>query len=150
MHMQTKHLIPLLMGVILTAGLAFYGGTLYAKPKIGAFRNGMPANFRTGVGPAGANGPGRMMGLAAGEILSKDDKSVTVKLQDGGSKIVFFSASTTVSKMTDGSLDDLTQGTNVFVNGTTNADGSVTANMIQIRPEGVFPIRDRQGAPGIR
>ena len=38
--------------------------------------------------------------------------------------------------MTTGSMDDVSQGTNVTVMGTTNQDGSVTASTVQIRPMG--------------
>ena len=60
--------------------------------------------------------------------MSKDAQSVTVKLSDGSTKIVFYSASTTVSKSATGTAADLTAGTGVIVTGTTNPDGSVTAD----------------------
>src|SRR3989344_3765515 len=49
----------------------------------GGFRGGMSGNRIGGGG-----------GFTAGEIIAKDDKTVTVKLQNGGSKIVFLSDST--------------------------------------------------------
>lgn len=120
-------------------GGAFYGGLQYAKASGPTARaaGGRMGTFaqRTG-GPIGAPG-GQVRvfgGGTTGEILSKDDASMTLKLMDGGSKIVFFSASTTVGKMTSGTLEDLTQGTNVIVMGNANSDGSVTASQIQIRP----------------
>ena len=75
-----------------------------------------------------------MGGFTAGEIIAKDDKSVTVKLQNGGSKIVFLSDSTEITKSAEGALSDLEIGKNISVNGTTNSDGSVTAHTIQLRP----------------
>ncbi len=87
----------------------------------------------------GQNGPGgqiRIMGGGSvGEVVSKDETSLTLKLLDGGSKIVFLSASTTVNKMTAGSLEDVTSGTSVTVMGTPNQDGSLTASQIQLRPD---------------
>jgi hypothetical protein len=96
-------------------------------------------NGNTPGGATGARG-GMMGGMTSGEIVSKDDTSVTIKLTDGGSKVVFLSTSTTIGTMSTGSLDDLSTGTNVIVVGSTNADGSVTASTIQIRPTGEMPM----------
>ena len=71
-----------------------------------------------------------------GEILSHDDTSVTVKVKDNGSKIVFISASSTkITKTIQGSISDLSEGERVMINGVSNSDGSVTANSIQLRKD---------------
>ena len=75
-------------------------------------------------------------GFSAGEIISKDDKSITLKLRDGGSKIIFFSSATAVSKSVLGSAEDLKIGEEVTISGEANPEGSVTAKSIQIRPIG--------------
>lgn len=72
---------------------------------------------------------------AAGEVIAKDDKSITVKLSDGGSKIVFFTANTPVMESVSGSPQDITVGTQIVANGTANSDGSITSQSIQIRPK---------------
>lgn len=72
--------------------------------------------------------------MVAGEIISKDEKSVTVKLRDGGSKIVFYYDGTKIDKFVSGNAADLEVGKNVVVSGTTNFDGSVTAQSVQVRP----------------
>jgi len=127
-----------IVGIIVLIGV-FYGGMVYGKsqtPTRGAqvfdpnnLPNGMPNGETRNI----KNGAG-LGGLTSGEIISNDDKGVTIKLQDGGSKIIFLSTTTTVAKTATGSVADLTVGTQVFVTGATNTDGSVTAKSIQIRP----------------
>lgn len=139
---------------VVVGGGAFFGGMKYAESKsprgglaqadfqnlqnlspeerqqrmqeLGANAGG---GFRGGAG-GGQRGGG---GLTVGEIISKDEKSVTVKLQDGGSKIIFLSDSTEITKSAAGTLGDLEVGKNISVNGTANSDGSVTAQSIQLR-----------------
>jgi len=69
-----------------------------------------------------------------GEIISADDKSITVKLQDGSSKIVIVSANTQINKAEQANKEDLKVGEKVAVFGQENSDGSVTAQNIQINP----------------
>jgi hypothetical protein len=71
----------------------------------------------------------------SGDIISKDDKSITIKLRDGGSKIVFLSTSTPITKSVSGATSDLSQNESVLIQGISNADGSVSAQSIQIRPK---------------
>ena len=59
---------------------------------------------------------------------------MTVKLQDGGSKIVILTDSTAINKSAEGSREDLKIGGKVGVFGTENSDGSVTAQNIQLDP----------------
>lgn len=143
--MNNKFILSLVVCVIAAGGLGFYGGMVYGKqqtPAAGAAGRGMaPGNFRGAAG-RGANGGG----FSNGEVVSKDATSLTLKLMDGGSKIILFSSSTRIGKVADGSLTDLAAGTNVMVTGATNTDGSVTASNIQIRPAGDFG--GRGGRPG--
>lgn len=132
----------LIVAAIVIAGASFYGGMMYGKSSArpangGNFqRNGQFAANGNGQGGfrRGAGGPGGMGGFTAGEILSKDDKSITVKLRDGGSKIVFYSDSTMVGKMVDGTAADLEVGKEVMIAGSANSDGSINAQSIQLRP----------------
>ncbi len=133
--MPTKYILPLVIALIAVGGGSFYGGMQYGKSSggvRGARFQGGAGQFQGGNFKTGMNRP--QGGGTIGEVLSKDDKSFTVKLLAGGSKIVFYSASTTVGKMTDGSLADVATGTNVSVVGTPNQDGSITATQVQIRP----------------
>lgn len=122
-----------IVGILVLVGV-FYGGMVYGKGQ----NSGPMEKFRTGM-PNGIDQPGENkkmsgLGMVSGEIISKDDKSITIKSMDGGSKIVFFDTNTAVSKMVSGALTDLIVGTQISGTGTTNTDGSVTAKSIQIRP----------------
>ncbi len=127
-YMNPK-IIGAVIGIISIAGGAFYGGTVYAKAQ-NLQRGGMAGQFqRTGAG--GARGPGGMAGgFTAGEILSKDATSLTIKMQDGSTKIVLFSGSTMITKSASGTPQDLTTGERVTVMGSANSDGSLTAQNI--------------------
>lgn len=140
--MRKLLLVAVAVAVLVGSG-AFYGGMKYAQARRGGnFANLTPeqrqqftanagAGFRGGAGQ-GRGGTG--MGFISGEIISKDDKSITIKMRDGGSKIVFYSDSTGVEKFVDGTASDLEIGKSVSANGITNQDGSITAQSIQLRP----------------
>jgi hypothetical protein len=125
---------------VVMAGAGFVGGMKYQQTKQPAFqlgqnRQAMMGRFdqRDGQGTA-RQGMGQGQGFrpVAGEIISQDDKSITVKAQDGSSKIVILSADTKINKADEASKDDLKTGETVSVFGTTNSDGSMTAQSIQL------------------
>lgn len=145
---MNKKILAVVIGVVIVVGGgAFYGGIKYAQGKQGSGFGNLTAaqrqqfqqagganiggNFRGGAGQ-GRGGAGG--GLTTGEIISKDSQSVTVKVRDGGSKIIFFSDTTEVNKFVQGTSTDLVVGKNISITGTTNSDGSITAQSIQIRP----------------
>ncbi|MCX6719749.1 MAG: DUF5666 domain-containing protein [Candidatus Staskawiczbacteria bacterium] len=128
--MNKKTLIILAVVVILVVGGgAFYGGMVYGKNNP-APRQGAQLNNRARFGANGGGG-----NFISGDIISKDATSITLKLPNsGGSKIIFYSGTTQIGKFTSGTADDLATGTSISVTGTTNSDGSITAQNIQIRP----------------
>jgi hypothetical protein len=128
--------------IVVVGMIAFYGGIKYAQStssKSTLSTQNLSPEQRQQILSGGPNGV-RRSGINSsdqfinGEIISKDDKSITVKLRDGGSKIIFFSNTTNIGKTTDGVAADLEVNKEVSVSGTANSDGSVTAQNIQIRP----------------
>lgn len=144
---MNKKIIGVVLGIVVIGGGSFYAGTKYtagenisAREGSGNFANLSPEERQARlqqVGNVGFSGAGRGMridgGFVAGEIIAKDDKSITVKLRDGGSKIVFLTNATPITKSANGSINDLQIGGQVTISGAVNQDGSVNAQSVQIR-----------------
>ncbi|MBU6214539.1 hypothetical protein KGM48_01720 [Patescibacteria group bacterium] len=73
-------------------------------------------------------------GFLSGTVAAKDSGSITLDTRDGSSHIIILTPATVVSKSVSGALTDVTVGSTAMVSGTTNSDGSVSANIIQLRP----------------
>ena len=161
--MSNKTIIPIIILVALIfGGGGFYGGIIYSKSKspnasaqsnFQNLQNLSPEERQQRFQQAGANGGAFRIGrngaqnggFASGEIISKDDKSITVKMrtpglnsnvnsgEQGSSKIVFYSDSTAVDKTVSSTVSDLEIGKIVTINGSANSDGSITAQSIQLR-----------------
>lgn len=129
---NTKVILVVAVLFIVFAGGGFYAGMKYQQSQRGQFFR----QFNSSQGSQNNQARGRMgFRPVAGEVISRDDKSITVKLQDGGSKIVLFSDNTSINKASEGSKDDLKTGEQVAVFGQENSDGSVTAQNIQLNPQ---------------
>lgn len=125
--MKNNFVITIIVAIVVGAG-AFFGGMKYQQSKV---QTTSSANGQFGQrGNRNANGAR----ATQGQIISADANSITVKLQDGSSKIVIYSDTTQISKSDKATKDDLKTGENVAVFGTTNSDGSVTAQTIQLNP----------------
>lgn len=139
---KTKVIISAVVGIIIVGGGSFYTGMKYGANKnsvsLSGDGQGRFGQYNGGQNGRGGRGGGAGSGFVSGEILSKDDKSVTIKLRDGGSKLIFFSSSTQVMKADSGSPADLSVRQEVTATGSANSDGSVNAQSIQIRPVGTL------------
>lgn len=128
--MNKNIIITIVLLVAVGAG-AFFGGMQYQKTQTRAAfgQVGGQGFARRFAGAAGQNGS-----AIRGQITSASDTSITVTQRDGSSKIILLSGSTNISKAAAGSKTDLTKGAQVMAVGTTNSDGSVTAQLIQLNP----------------
>ena len=138
----------MLILIIVTCGV-FYGGMKYGESKAAqgfGQQKGFPSTGDTSpTGPMNGNlGNMARVGFTTGEVISKDEESITIKLQDGGSKIIFFSDSTEISKTAEGSINDIEVGKQITVTGEQNSDGSYTAKTIQLSPRLPIPRNSEQ------
>ena len=115
--------------------LVFFAGKQYGQNSAASRVANQGQGQRFQNGNIGARNGRNGGGLAAGEVIAKDDKSITVKIgADGGSRIIFFTASIPITKNVNGTADDIKIGEQVVATGSANPDGSVSAQSIQIRP----------------
>ena len=126
--MKNNTIVIVLITAIVAGAAGFFGGMKYREQQRGAFaRQGGFAGRTGGTGAAGGG-----FRPVAGEVLSRDKDSVTIKMNDGSSKIVVFTDKTTFNKTATASASDLKVKEQVVVFGNENADGTVTAQTVQI------------------
>jgi hypothetical protein len=139
------------IAAVISGGAGFWGGMQYQKssqtamgPGTGQMAGGngqdRPSGFPGGdsASGAGAQAGGMQQGgmmPTSGEIVSVDDQTFTVETQDGDSKIVILSGSTTINTTSEGSVDDLAVGETVMVIGEADDDGTVTATTVSVGGE---------------
>jgi hypothetical protein len=141
--MNTKQWVTLVVVAIVFAGGGFFGGMKYQQSKTPVRAAGAAGQRGQAFG-AGGRGAAAGSQFLNGVVLSKDAQSFTVKMQNGSSKIVFYSGSTSINKTVEGTADDIIVGNQIVVTGSTNSDGSLTAQNVQIRTASSTP----PGAPG--
>ncbi|NTV44417.1 MAG: hypothetical protein HGA67_01830 [Candidatus Yonathbacteria bacterium] len=148
--MKRQQIIISAICVVALFGIGFYGGMKYGEnktPSRGQFGSG---KFDGNGQSSGQNGMRTRNGggFTAGEIIAKDMTSMTLKMQNGSTKIILVSSSTQVMVSTSGTLEDVSVGTNVVVTGSSNSDGSITAQSLQVRPSGQVVIPEQsEGVP---
>jgi hypothetical protein len=134
--MSKKRIIKIVIVAVIVVGLSFYSGMKFGGRKsspgsMGQFgqRNtsGTSKGMRSGTG------------VTSGEVIAKDNETLTIKMIDGSTKIVFYSPSTDLQKTVAGNIADLVVGKEITVIGPANADGSLTAKSIQLRTAPATP-----------
>lgn len=128
--------------------LAFFGGMQYQKSQRGSNFTGQMAGGNRGFNPrmnegVQGNGGNQMPGgtkengfqakkPVSGEIVSIDKNTITVKTQDGSSKIITYSDQIKVNKISEGTISDLKTGVQITVAGEESTSGIVNAQSISI------------------
>jgi hypothetical protein len=147
MRITVKQREYLIFGValIVVGAIGFASGVAWKAPPGSAGDGGRGAGqfSRTGDRATGARTFQDAGGFASGEVIAKDDTTLTVKLPSGGTRIVFYTGATPFLVSATGSPADVKIGENVLVSGSQNPDGSVSAQSIQVRP--IMPRRGDRG-----
>ncbi|MHB9019778.1 MAG: hypothetical protein ACYC3G_02835 [Minisyncoccota bacterium] len=142
--MNKKNIIIMAVGSLVVMSLVFYGGMRFdVRNKSfvntrGSFSGqfdiqGSGMQKFSGQNEGVFNRIGGINNGTSGEVIAKDDKSITVKLKDGGSKIIFYSDKTLVLKMATTSINNISIGGQVVISGSSGQDGSISAESIQLR-----------------
>jgi hypothetical protein len=143
---MNSKILMIVIAIVIAAG-AFFGGMKYQQNKTNNGFALQQGQLRQKMGQnQGGQGQIQAFRPVRGDILSVDNNTLTVKLSDGSSKIVVLSETTTYLKEATSTKDDLKTGTTVSIVGKTNADGSVTAQNVQINPVAfrVLPTQEAQ------
>ena len=120
--------------VIVAAAGGFFGGMMYQKNQTPSFGMMGQNGARQGGAFSGRSGQNTAFRPVRGQVLSTSTNSLTVKMSDGSTKIIVLSSSTVFAQSAKAALTDVKTGDTVNVVGTTNSDGSVTAQDVQINP----------------
>ena len=139
MNTQNPWVVAVVVAIAFGAGGYFIGKQSSSSS---AMPSG-PAAFARRTGGAGRFGDGTASGFTAGTILSVGPDSMTIQLMQwtnsaasSGTKIVLFDTNTQVSEMQSVRPTSLSAGQTIVVAGSQNADGSMIAATIQVRPAG--------------
>lgn len=139
------------LAAVLFGAVGFWGGVTYQKAQA-------PSGFSGRLGGAGgfgsaSSGARNGANIATGTVIAQDATSLTVKDASGGSKTVFVTPQTQVSKQQVLKPADIKVGDQVAAFGQA-ANGGIDARMVQIVPPGGsfrfggFGGGPRPGGPG--
>jgi hypothetical protein len=142
--MKTKSFVTLLVVAVILGsaiGGALAGGIAIGKSQ-GSQKTGQYSSLPSGLGNITGLGdfqfPGNNTGISSGSratmgtVESVEGSVVTLKTQGNTTVLVNVSNSTSIQKMSEGSLGDISLGESITVSGNKNADGSIEARNITI------------------
>ncbi|MCL5010068.1 MAG: hypothetical protein M1289_00500 [Patescibacteria group bacterium] len=126
MNSKTKVMV---FAIVIIVGLAgFFAGMEYKKH---------PGNTHPHNRQLYLTGKKHKLGKNAripvrGQIIATGSGTITVQMPDGTSKIIVLSGNTKITKSIKGSANDLKKGERILVIGKKSANGSVTAENIEL------------------
>ena len=135
--LKSKKTKAVILGIVLVI-VSFFIGRWSVNTNSAPSQNFQGGNMQRMGGKAGSFG-----GIIRGVVDSMSDQGLVIKGQDGSSKIVLLSGSTTISKSSTASSSDLISGLNVMIRGKANSDGSVVADSIQIFTDQNFGFKSK-------
>ena len=154
-----KQSTKVIIGIVVVVIIALIAWLLLANKTVDQMLGLAPAPVAT-TSPStimGTTTPGGRMGgmrggFAMGSIAVLNDNGFTLSLQDGSTKTVTLTATTTIQNYASASstpttitTDQLSVGEQVLVIGSANADGSITARTVRT---GTFPAMAARGGRG--
>lgn len=125
--------IWIVLAAVLFGAAGFYGGVTYQKSQSPA--GGLAGRFGGQAGAGVRNAARNGANVTTGTVIAVDAQSITVKGAGGGSKTVFVSPQTEVSKQEVLKPTDVKVGDMVAAFGQA-ANGGIDARMLQIVPPG--------------
>ncbi len=129
--MDKRVIIAAVVAAVVFGAAGFGGGVLLGRAGGRNGPVGARAAWMNGAsGRNGANAQGR--GAAVGKVTAKDATSFTVKMPDGSSRTVYYSASTRFSKVSTATAKDVSVDETVTAVGQTTSSGDVTAQNVTI------------------
>ncbi|MFA6007762.1 MAG: hypothetical protein WC784_03935 [Candidatus Shapirobacteria bacterium] len=128
--MKNQNILVVVLVALIFAGAGFFVGKSVEQNQIQTQRTQLAGQFGNRAGGTGNARGGQVLGT----ILSQNGNSMTVQMTDGSSKIVLILGTTSINQAATATVADLKVGEKVSVFGSTNTDGSVSAQNIQINP----------------
>jgi len=133
--MKPKSFVTLLAVAVILGSII--GGALAGGIVIGKSQGGQTGQYSSTAGLGNFQLPGNYTGISSGNgttvgTVEKIEGSLITIKTTTGTVLVNIGNSTSIQKMSEGSLADVSLGESITVSGNKNADGSIEARVITI------------------